>query len=96
VETRSVIVLATWICTTILSAMIIWVSQQLELWNSIFILLLLSIAFTVTYAIPFGLPGVDSATKQPTKQMQEQLTNISKQLQELNQKVDYIKKQLEE
>lgn len=91
-ETRSIIVLATWICITILSGFIILVTQQLDLWHAIFILLLLGIAFAVTFAIPFGLPVIE----QPTKQMEGQLTKISKQLQELNQKVDYIKKQLEE
>ena|GEM_PF-2540531 len=92
-DTRSIIVLATWICTTILSAIIIWVTQKLELWNAIFILLLMAIAFSITYAIPFGLPAIEQAIAKP---MQEHLTKISKQLQELNQKVDYIKKQLEE
>lgn len=84
--------LATWICVTILSAIIIWVAQELELWNGIFILVLMAIAFAITYSIPFGLPAIE----QPTKRTEEQLTKISKQLQELNQKVDYIKKQLEE
>jgi len=93
VETRSIIVLATWICVTILSAIIIWVTQQLELWNGIFILLLMAIAFSVTYAIPFGLPAIEQAI---TKPMEEKLKQMSEQLQELNKKVDYIKKQLEE
>lgn len=88
--------LATWICVTILSAIIIWVAQELELWNGIFILVLMAIAFAITYSIPFGLPPVERAIEQPTKRTEEQLTKISKQLQELNQKVDYIKKQLEE
>lgn len=91
-ETRSTIVLAAWICVTILSAFIIWVTQKLDLWNSIFILLLLGIAFAITFAIPFGLPEIEH----PTKHMEEQMTKISNQLQELKQKVDYIKKQLEE
>lgn len=92
-DTRSIIVLATWICVTILSVTIIWVTQQLDLWNVIFILLLMGIAFSITYAIPFGLPAIEQAT---THRMEEQITKILKQLQELNQKVDYIKKQLEE
>jgi hypothetical protein len=92
-ETRSIIVLATWICVTILSAIIIWVAQELELWNGIFILVLMAIAFAITYSIPFGLPAIEQGIAKP---MQEQLTKISKQLQEINQKVDYIKKQLEE
>ena len=92
-ETRSIIVLATWICVTILSAIIIWVTQQLELWNSIFILLLMAIAFSVTFAIPFGLPAIEQAI---TKPVEEKLMQMSEQLQELNKKVDYIKKQLEE
>jgi uncharacterized membrane protein YgaE (UPF0421/DUF939 family) len=91
-ETRSIIVLVTWICVTILSVIIIWVTHQLELWNAIFILLLLGIAFSITFAIPFGLPEIE----QPAKRVEEQLTKISRQLQELKQKVDYIKKQLEE
>ena len=90
-ETRSIIVLATWICVTMLSALIIWVTQQLEIWTAIFILLLLGAAFSITYSI-IGPPG----TAQPAKRMEEQMTKMSKQLQELNQKVDYIKKQLEE
>lgn len=92
-ETRSIIVLATWICITILSAIIIWVTQQLDLWNAIFILLLMGIAFSITYAIPFGLSAIEQTT---AHRMEEQLSKISKQLQELDQKVDYIKKQLEE
>lgn len=91
-ETRSIIVLAAWICVTILSAFIIWVTQQLDLWNAIFILLLLGTAFAITFVIPFGLPEIEK----PTKHVEGQLTKISKQLEELNQKVDYIKKQLEE
>lgn len=91
-ETRSIIVLATWICVTLLSIFIIWVTQQLDLWTAIFVLMLLGIAFAVTFAIPFGLPVIE----RPTRQMEAQLTKISKQLQELNEKVEYIKKQLEE
>lgn len=91
-ETKGAIVLATWICVTILSATILWVSQQLELWNGIFILMLIGVASTITYSIPFGLP----VTEKSTKRVEEQLTKISEQLKELNQKVDYIKKQLEE
>lgn len=91
-ETRSVIVLTTWVCVTILSVIIIWVTQRLDLWNALFILLLMGIAFSITYAIPLGL----AAIPHPTKRMKEQLTEISKQLQELNKKVDFIKEQLEE
>lgn len=91
-ETRGIIVLAAWICVTILSAVIMWATQKLNLWNAIFILLLLGAAFVITFAIPFGLPE----TKQLAKPMEGQLTKISKQLEELNRKVDYIKKQLEE
>lgn len=91
-ETRSIIVLTTWVCVTILSVIVIWVAQQLDLWNALFVILLMGIAFSITYAIPFGLPAIP----QPTKRMEKQLTEISKQLQELNQKVDFIKEQLEE
>jgi len=91
-ETRSIIVLAAWICVTLLSAILMWVTQRLDLWNAIFILLLLGIAFAITFAIPFGLPE----TEQTTKHIEGQLTKIAKQLEELNLKVDNIKKQLEE
>jgi hypothetical protein len=92
-ETRGLIVLAAWICVTVLSAVIIWVTRQLDLWNAIFILLLLCGAFAITFAIPFGL---EPEIEQPTKRVERQLTKISKQLEELNRKVDDIKRQLEE
>jgi len=90
-DTRSIIVLATWICVTVLSVIIIWVSQQLDLWNAIFIMILMCIAFSVTFAIPFGL-----GTTERARSLEEQMTEISNTLKELNQKVDYVKKQLEE
>jgi|Deesub1362A_J573_1020465.scaffolds.fasta_scaffold00326_1 uncharacterized membrane protein YgaE (UPF0421/DUF939 family) len=88
-DTRSIIILVTWICVTVLSVTIVWVTQQLDIWNVLFILLLIGIAFSVTFAIPFGLPAIEHATE-------KQITKILKQLQELNQKMDYIKRQLEE
>jgi len=88
-DTRSIIVLVTWICVTVLSVTIVWVTQQLDIWNVLFILLLIGIAFSITFAIPFSLPAIEHPTE-------KQLTKIMKQLQELNQKMDYIKTQLEE
>lgn len=91
-ETRGLIVVAVWICITVLSAVIIWVSKQLDLWTALFILLLLGAAFGITFAIPFGLQEV----KQPATRIEGQMVRMSKQLEELNEKLDYIKKQLEE
>ena len=91
-ETKSVIVVASWICVTILSGVTMWVTQRLDLWNATFIILLLGIAFAITFAIPFGLPELE----QTSKRTEEQLTNITKQLEELSRKVEDIKKELED
>lgn len=91
-ESRGLIVASVWICVTILSVVIIWVSKHLDLWTALFILLLLGGAFIIT----FGVPSHDFLGKQPAARMEGHIEKISKQLEELNKKVDYIKKQLEE
>lgn len=91
-ETRGLIAASVWICVTMLSAVIVWISKQLDLWTALFILLLLGAAFITTMAIPSDGFWV----KQRATRMEGQIGKISKQLEEMSRKVDYIKKQLEE
>ncbi len=90
-ETKGVVVIAAWICVTVLSATTIWVSRQLDLWTSIFILFLLCSALAM-YAMSY--PGF--WVKQPATLSEKHLERITKQLEALSKQVDYIKQQLEE
>lgn len=91
-ESRGLIVASVWICVTMLSVVIIWVTKQLDLWTALFILLLLGGAFITSNAVL----SYDFWGKQPAKRMEGRIEEISKQLEELSKTVDYIKKQLEE
>ena len=94
-ESRGLIAGSVWICVTILSVVIIWITQQLDLWTAFFILLLLGGAFVTTFAVLWP----DFWGKQPErarKGMEGRIEEMSKQLEELSKTVDYIKKQLEE
>lgn len=91
-ESRGLIVASVWVCVTILSVVIIWVSKQLDLWTALFILLLFGGAFVIT----FGTSYRDFMGKQPATRVEGKIEEISKQLEELRMTVDYIKKQLEE
>lgn len=86
------IVASVWICVTVLSVVIVWVSKVLDLWSALFILLLLGGAFAVT----FGASYRDFMGKQPVTRVEGKIEKVSKQLEELRKTVDYIKKQLEE
>jgi hypothetical protein len=90
-ETKGIVVIAIWICVTILTPTIVWVSGQFDLWTLVFVLFLLVCALA-TYAMSY--PGF--WIKQPTTLSENQLNKITKQLEELNKQVNYIKKQLEE
>lgn len=81
-----------WICVTVLSVVIVWVSKVLDLWSALFILLLLGAAFVIT----FGTSYRDFMGKQPATRVEGKIEKISKQLEELRKTVDYIKEQLEE
>ena len=91
-ESRGLVVASVWICVTVLSVVIIWVSKQLDLWTAFFILLLFGGAFVIT----FGTSYRDFMGKQPATRVEGKIEEISKQLEELLVTVDYIKKQLEE
>ncbi len=85
-------VASVWICVTVLSVVIVWVTKQLDLWTALFILLLLSGAFITSNAVlSHGFWG-----KQPATRAEGHIEKILKQLEELRKTVDYIKKQLEE
>ncbi len=91
-DSRGLMVASVWICVTLLSVAIIWVTKQFDLWTALFILLLLGGAFITSNAVL----SHDFWGKQPATRMEGQIEKLSKQLEELSKTVDYIKKQLEE
>ena len=91
-ESRGLIAASVWICVTVISVVIVWITKVLDLWTGLFILLLLCGAFITTNAVP----SRDHWDKRPAKRMEGHMEKISKQLEELSKTVDYIKKQLEE
>jgi len=81
-----------WIFVTVVSALIIWVTQRVDVWNFLYILILAIGAFGVSIVIPAEYPP----SMKPLKEYQTMLSEISSKLTEIDRKLDEIKKALEE
>ncbi len=93
---RGLIAASVWICATVLSIVIIWITQQLDLWTALFILLLLGGAFATTFGVFSHAFWDNQPAKLMEKRMEAHIEEMSKRLEELSKTVEYIKKQLEE
>jgi len=90
-ESRGLIVLATWISLSIISAVFIWIGG-VSLGNYIFVGLLIFLALGVTFAVGFGL----EPEKKPEIELLNEIKNIRSKLDELTKEVEEIKKAIEE
>jgi len=92
-ESRSMIVLATWISVSVISVFFVWVGGA-SLGNYIFVGLLILFALGVT----FGISGMRELMpdKKPEIQMLTELQNIKTKLEALSKEIAEIKKTIQE
>lgn len=89
-ETRGLVVLATWISIAIISSVVFWIGG-VNLTNYIFVGLLVFVGFLTTFGVPFGL-GPES---KPEVELLNELNNIEMRLERLTEMVEEIKKEIE-
>lgn len=95
-ETRSLIVLAAWISLSIVSVVFVWIGGA-NLWNYIFVGLLIFLALGITVVVGFGLAEEEWKQKRkPETELLNQLRNIEERMDRLTKMVEEIKKALEE
>lgn len=96
-DSRAAIVASCWIAIAIISAMYLYV-EGATLWTNIIVLLLVGVAFIVSFGLTFGLEGMRQESPQAKAkiQMSNELTEIKATVNELAKKVDAIQKELED
>lgn len=97
VDSRAAIVASCWIAIAIISAMYLYIGGA-TLWTNIIILILVGIAFVVSFGLTFGLEGMrqESPQAKAKLQMSTELTEIKATVSDLVKKVDAIQKELTE
>jgi hypothetical protein len=91
-KTGSLVAACAWLFVTVVSILIIWVTQRVDFWNFLYILILAIGAFGVSMVIPSEY----LSSMRPLRDVQAQLTAISSKMTEIDRKIDEIKKALEE
>jgi len=91
-RTSGFVAVSAWIFVTVVSALIIWVTQRVDFWNFFYILILAGAAFTVSLVIPSEY----KPSAWPLKEVRTQLSEIYSKIGEIDRKLDEIKKALEE
>ena len=91
-RTSGLVAIFAWIFVTVISGLIIWVTQRIDFWNFLYILILATGAFTVSIVVPSEY----APSMRPLKEVQSQLSEITSKMTEIDRKLDEIKKALEE
>jgi hypothetical protein len=96
-DSRAAIVASCWIAIAIIAAMYIYVGG-VTFWTNIIVLMLVAVAFIVTFGLTFGLEGMrqESPLTKAKIKSSEELTDIKATVSDLAKKIDAIQKELEE
>jgi len=86
-----------WIGISIISAMFLYVGG-FNVWTSITVALLVIVAFTITFAVSFGLRAFQQQlpSTKTQQQMAAELLEIKNVVGDLSKKIDAIQKELQE
>ena len=96
-DSRAAIVASCWIAVAIISAMYIYVGG-VTLETDIIVVLLVGVAFIVSFGLTFGLEGMrqESPLTKAKIQTSAELSEIKTTVNELAKKVDAIQRELQE